>query len=289
MNILKNFPVSGKHYKSIVTDLYFNKTSHKKPLVIFCHGYKGYKDWGAFDLMSSFFVNAELVLLKFNFSHNGGTVNEPIDFPDLDAFGNNNYTIELDDLDSIINWISTHHEYQDEIDVNNITLIGHSRGGAITLLKASEDSRIKKLVTWAAVSNLNSLIFHEGTKLEQWKKDGVMYIMNGRTKQKMPHYIQFYHNFIHNKNRLNVKNAAKKMSIPHLIIHGDKDISVPFIHAQNLHEWNTTSQLIIVPESNHVFGTSQPWINKKLPKDFIFVLEKTIAFITGTNIVNKTE
>ena len=168
-------------------------------------------------------------------------------------------------------------------------MIGHSRGGAISLLKASEDSRIKKLVTWAAVSNLNSLIFHEGTKLEQWKKDGVMYIVNGRTKQKMPHYIQFYYNFIYNKNRLNVKNAAKKMSIPHLIIHGDKDISVPFIHAQNLHEWNTTSQLIIVPESNHVFGTSQPWINKKLPKDFIFVLEKTIAFITGTNIVNKTE
>ena len=51
MKILKNFPLKGKNKKSISTDLYFNQTNKQKPLVIFCHGYKGYKDWGAFDLM----------------------------------------------------------------------------------------------------------------------------------------------------------------------------------------------------------------------------------------------
>ena len=94
----------------------------------------------------------------------------------------------------------------------------------------------------------------------------------------MPHYIQFYNNFIKNKTRLSVENAAKKMMIPHLIIHGDNDLSVPFLHAQNLHRWNTTSKLIVVPKSNHVFGASQPWTKTKLPTNFKFVLEKTIAF-----------
>ena len=98
MKILKNFPVTGKYNKSISTDLCFNQTNKQKPLVILCHGYKGYKDWGAFDLMSSNFLKANMAFLKFNFSHNGGTPNQPIDFPDLEAFGNNNYTIELDDL-----------------------------------------------------------------------------------------------------------------------------------------------------------------------------------------------
>ena len=97
----------------------------------------------------------------------------------------------------------------------------------------------------------------------------------------MPHYIQFYNNFIKNKTRLSVENAAKKMMIPHLIIHGDNDLSVPFLHAQNLHRWNTTSKLIVVPKSNHVFGASQPWTKTKLPTNFKFVLEKTIAFITN--------
>ena len=281
MKILKNFPITGKHNKSISTDLYFNQTNKQKPLVIFCHGYKGYKDWGAFELMSLNFLKADVALLKFNFSHNGCTLNQPIDFPDLEAFGNNNYIKELDDLESIINWICNAKEFKNEIDINNITLIGHSRGGAIAVLKAAEDSRIKKLVTWAALCDLNRAMFHEGADLEQWKEDGVLYVLNGRTKQKMPHYIQFYNNFIKNKTRLSVENAAKKMMIPHLIIHGDNDLSVPFLHAQNLHRWNTTSKLIVVPKSNHVFGASQPWTKTKLPTNFKFVLGKTIAFITN--------
>lgn len=281
MKILKNFPITGKHNKSISTDLYFNQTNKQKPLVIFCHGYKGYKDWGAFELMSLNFLKADIALLKFNFSHNGCTLNQPIDFPDLEAFGNNNYIKELDDLESIINWICNAKEFKNEIDINNITLIGHSRGGAIAVLKAAEDSRIKKLITWAALCDLNRAMFHEGADLEQWKEDGVLYVLNGRTKQKMPHYIQFYNNFIKNKTRLSVENAAKKMMIPHLIIHGDNDLSVPFLHAQNLHRWNTTSKLIVVPKSNHVFGASQPWTKTKLPTNFKFVLEKTIAFITN--------
>ena len=207
MKILKNFPVIGKHNKSISTDLCFNQTNDQKPLVIFCHGYKGYKDWGAFDLMVSNFLKAGLALLKFNFSHNGCTPDQPIDFPDLDAFGNNNYTKELDDLESIINWICTTTKFKNEIDTNNITLIGHSRGGAIAIIKAAEDTRIKKLVTWAAVSDLDRTMFHEGAELDKWKEDGVLYILNGRTKQKMPHHIQFYYNFIKNKKRLSVENA----------------------------------------------------------------------------------
>lgn len=271
--------MKGTHGKPIVSDLYYHKTNTKKPLVIFCHGYKGYKDWGAFDLMSSSFLEAGIALLKFNFSHNGGTPEQPIDFPDLEAFGNNNYMIELDDLESVINWVSTAEEFKDEIDINNIILIGHSRGGAIAILKASEDARIKKLITWAAVCDLNRSMFEQGAELEQWKKDGVLYIVNGRTKQKMPHYIQFYHNYSKNKERLDVKKAVKQLSIPQLIFHGEGDLAVPVIHAKNLHQWNSASELMLLPKANHVFGASQPWLEDKLPEDFSIVLKKTIDFI----------
>jgi pimeloyl-ACP methyl ester carboxylesterase len=271
--------MKGTHGKPIVSDLYYHKTNTKKPLVIFCHGYKGYKDWGAFDLMSSSFLEAGIALLKFNFSHNGGTPEQPIDFPDLEAFGNNNYIIELDDLESVINWVSTAEEFKDEIDINNIILIGHSRGGAIAILKASIDARIKKLITWAAVCDLNRSMFEQGAELEQWKKDGVCYIVNGRTKQKMPHYIQFYHNYSKNKERLDVKKAVKQLSIPQLIVHGEGDLAVPVIHAKNLHQWNSASELILLPKANHVFGASQPWLEDKLPEDFSIVLKKTIDFI----------
>ncbi|MDT7832396.1 alpha/beta fold hydrolase [Flavobacteriaceae bacterium S356] len=279
MTILQNFPLPGTHHRPIITDLFYKKNRAKKPLVIFCHGYKGYKDWGVFGRMNDAFIDRGFALLKFNFSHNGGTLEQPIDFPDLDAFGKNNYMMEMDDLQTVIDWITQNQEHKDEIDTNNITLIGHSRGGGIATLTASKDSRIKQLVTWAAVSTLDRTMFQEGPELEKWKKDGVFYIVNGRTKQQMPHYIQFYENYIANKTYLDVQKASENSTIPHLIIHGDGDMAVPIFHAQNLHTWSSTSELYIIPEANHVFGAKQPWTEDEFPKDFQKVLTATFGFL----------
>ena len=94
MTITKNIIIPGKHNKPIITDVFYTENNTPKPVVIFCHGYKGFKDWGAWDLMAKAFAEAGFFFVKFNFSHNGGTAEQPIDFPDLEAFGNNNYTKE---------------------------------------------------------------------------------------------------------------------------------------------------------------------------------------------------
>jgi pimeloyl-ACP methyl ester carboxylesterase len=282
MQILKNHPIPRNHHRPIVTDLFYHKNGVKKPLVIFIHGYKGYKDWGIFGKMNDAFLAEGFSLLKFNFSHNGGTLEQPIDFPDLDAFGKNNYSIELDDLQTVMDWIFKQDEHHSEIDLDNITLIGHSRGGGIATLTAAPDARISKLITWAGVSTLDRTMFQEGEDLKAWKKSGVFYVKNGRTQQQMPHYIQFYEDYIQNKERLNVENAARQISIPHLIIHGDGDTSVPFSHAENLHRWNPQSQLINIKGANHVFGGKQPWEEHTLPVDFEKVLKSTFQFIKNS-------
>jgi len=45
------------------------------------------------------------------------------------------------------------------------------------------------------------------------KKDGVKYVLNGRTKQQMPHNYQFYEDFKANETRLNIECAAKQIQI----------------------------------------------------------------------------
>ena len=124
------------------------------PVIIFCHGYKGYKDWGAWNLVAKEFAKNNFFFSKFNFSHNGGTVKNPIDFPDLNAFGNNNFTHELNDIERVISFISEDPVISKNIDTSNIFLIGHSRGGGTCAIKASENKRIKGLITWAGVSNI---------------------------------------------------------------------------------------------------------------------------------------
>jgi len=279
MKKTKNIIVKSTHHKKpIVTDTFYIENNNKKPIVIFCHGYKGYKDWGAWNIVAETFANANLFFIKFNFSHNGGTVNNPIDFPDLKAFGENNLTIELNDLEDIINWITSNTDYKNEIDINNITLIGHSRGGGIVTIKAAENSRVTKVISWAGVSDYGAR-FPKGEQLNEWKKQGVSYILNGRTKQKMPHLYQFYQNFKANENRLTIKNAVKKIQVSQLIVQGKKDEVVLPIEAKNIHSWNKKSELFLVDEMNHTLGCVQPWNNSKMPLHLENVVNKSIDFI----------
>ncbi|WP_139957364.1 alpha/beta hydrolase family protein [Flavicella sediminum] len=274
---IKNLTLQGKHNKPILTDVCYRKTATKKPLVVFCHGYKGYKDWGVFNQMVPSFVEENIFLVKFNFSHNGGTVEQPIDFPDLEAFGENNLVKELDDLETVLDWLLDNNEFSEEINPEQITLIGHSRGGGIVTLKAAEDKRVKKLISWAGVSDFGAR-FPTGPVLEHWKKEGVAYVENARTKQQMPHYFQFYTNFIENEERLTLYKAAANIKIPHLIIHGSKDTSVEFKEAENLHKWNPNSELFVIENADHGFGSKHPWEEDFLPSDFEILLKKTIKF-----------
>lgn len=278
MIVHKNLIVAGKHQKPIVTDVFYQKNENPKKVVIFCHGYKGFKDWGAWNLMAEALANAGFFFIKFNFSHNGGTATQPIDFPDLEAFGNNNYTKELDDLECVLDWISDHNEYKNEINSNSISLIGHSRAGGIVLLKSNEDHRINKVITLAGVCDFGKRSSTIGD-LENWKKTGVKYIVNGRTKQNMPHFIQFYEDFIANELRLNIQKATENLKISHLIIHGDNDTSVLINEAENLKKWNPEAQFEILAKANHVFNVSHPWEKDSLSVEMQEVVQLCIKFI----------
>lgn len=282
MIINKNEILEGNS-KPIVYDCFYTETKAPKPVVIFCHGYKGFKDWGAWDLVGKRFAEAGFVFLKFNFSHNGGTVDNPIDFPDLEAFAQNNYTKELDDLDRIISFIASSKIYSEEINTKEINLIGHSRGGGIVLIKAEEDTRINKVVTWAGVSDFK-VRFMEGSQgFLEWKQTGRFFVKNGRTKQQMPHDWQFYTNFVANEKRLTISRAAKAMINPLLIIHGDQDTSVTLEEGKALYNWNPKSELKIIAGANHVFGASHPWSKDMLPNHLNDVLKETIRFMKKLN------
>ena len=278
MNITKNIQIKGKHNKPILVDVFYKNDNYPKPIIIFCHGYKGYKDWGPWNIMAEEFANSGFCFVKFNFAYNGGTVEQPIDFPDLEAFGNNNYTKELDDLDSVINWLIQKYESNNNFKTTNLVLLGHSRGGGIVTIKSAEDSRISKIISLAGVSDFGKR-FPTDEAFQNWNTDGVYYVLNGRTKQQMPHYYQFYEDFLENEERLTIKRAASKLKIPHLIIHGDNDTSVSIDEAYNLHNWNPKSEFHIVEDADHVFNTKHPWEKNVLSNELNRCIDVISSFI----------
>jgi len=279
MTIVKNKIYTGSNNRLSVYDLFYNKNKIQKKVLIFCHGFKGFKDHGCFDLMAKWFAEKNFVFIKFNFSHNGGTIENPIDFPDLEAFSNNTYTKELYDLNVILDELfAFKYINEQEIDLQNIALIGHSRGGGISILKAQQDARISHLITLGAVSTLNR--FPEGEKLKLWKKEGITYIGNLRTHQQMPLKYDLYKNYIENKEILDIKKSAENLNKPYLILHGMEDETVDFQEAIVLNSWCKTATLFSLENANHAFGSSHPWEKEHLPVDFKKALETIISFIS---------
>ena len=269
----RNIILENAETKPFLADAIYPNSEQKLPLVVFVHGYKGYKDWGTWDLVADKLAKAGLYFVKFNFSHNGTTLQNPFEFDDLESFGQNNYTKELSDLKVVIDFFSQ----QKEVDASRIILIGHSRGGGISILKTFEDPRITDLATWASVDTTNR--FPKGETFENWKRDGIYYILNGRTNQKMPHYWQFFEDYEKNIERLNIQKAMSSLKAKTLIIHGTNDEAVSEKAAFQLKEWNPSAELFLVENAGHTFGGKEPWQEEVLPKDLDLVVEKTIHFI----------
>lgn len=278
MTIRKNQILTQEGKKPILYDIYFYESQKPQPVVIFCHGYKGFKDWGAWHLVAEEFAKAGFCFLKFNFSHNGGTIEQPIDFPDLEAFADNNFSLELDDLDRVINFIGSNPENLSK-NLSNISLIGHSRGGGIVLIKAEEDSRIHNVISWAGISDFKPR-FQIGTRsFKEWKETGVTHVENSRTKQLLPHKFQFFLDFKENEDRFSIHRAVRSLNTPQLIVHGNEDPTVSIKEAKAIHSWNPKSKLELIETADHVFNARHPWNESSLPNELKSVVTRTIRFL----------
>lgn len=270
----KNIIIKNPETRDFLADAFYEEHGEKMPLVIFAHGYKGYKDWGAWNLMAEKFAEAGFFLVKFNFSHNGTTVENPTEFGDLEAFGNNNFSKEISDYDEVLNYFQPHPR----VDPEKIALIGHSRGGGISVIKAFEDDRVKLLISLAGVSNFKYR-FPNQQRFEDWKNSGVFYSENKRTHQQMPHYFQFFEDFEKNERRFDIQYAAQHFEKPFLIIQGTNDEAVKDKEANLLHEWAKSSELKMIENANHTFGAKEPWEGNVLPEDLNTATSQIIAFI----------
>ncbi|HMT30329.1 MAG TPA: prolyl oligopeptidase family serine peptidase, partial [Bacteroidia bacterium] len=194
-----------------------------------------------------------------------------------EAFGQNNFSKELDDLEVVLDYLHN-NSLEFKADISRISLIGHSRGGGISILKGAEDHRINSVVTWASVAEFARHVTKPEIKV--WKEKGVLLIENTRTNQMMPLYIQLYDDYIRNHRRFNIRNAVRNLSKPLLIIHGTDDDTVPFAHAVELQQLSSNrAALIRIDGGGHTFGAAHPHTSGSLTKHFYEVLNETILFL----------
>jgi pimeloyl-ACP methyl ester carboxylesterase len=253
----------------------------KKPVIIFLHGFKGFKDWGYFPISNRKLAYCNSVVAGLNFSHNGVTPENPEDFVDLEAFGSNNYSKELEDIAKLLEELPKVVP-PEEVNWDDVSIVGHSRGGAIALIAALEYPIFKKAVTWASVSRLD-FSYLSPEEIEEWRKTGVRYIYNQRTGQQMPLYFQLYEDYMQNQARFNLEERLKELNKPVLLIHGTEDESVPFANAERLKSWLPNATLIPIEGANHTFGAVHPLVSQMKYPQFDEVARLTAEFCLGTS------
>jgi uncharacterized protein len=276
----KNIPLAGSEGRLMGVDIFFEASNAPKPVVLYIHGFNGFKDWGNMDLIATQFASKGYVFVKMNLSHNGTTLEHPEEFVDPEAFGQNNYSKELYDVGCVIDWLCMENQpFKEELNNEKLVLLGHSRGGGGAILKASVQKNVKALITWASVAECQTPWGSMSQKrMERWKADGVMYYINKRTGQQLPMYYQLYEDFMLQKDMLSIRNAIQAIRIPILLCHGTKDAAVPIGKALLLKSWQPSATLFQV-DSDHVFGRTHPWTAHTLPEAAQTVVDASIHFL----------
>lgn len=246
------------------------------PCIIFVHGFKGFKDWGFWPVLAQHFADNDYFVLTFNFSHNGIGDNLT-EFTELDKFAQNTFSLEISELSELIN--AYLNNYFGTVLNKKIGVLGHSRGGAITLLSSLINKNISAYAVWATVAVLDR---YTARQKEKWRNEGVFELMNTRTKQIMSLNTTLLDDVEKNKTgSLNIQKAVSELNKPLLIAHGDQDLVVKIKEAELLYSYadKSKTKFFKVHGTGHTFDMQHP--HKSSNKKFDALMDKTLQFFNN--------
>lgn len=235
-------------------DIRVQEGGGRRPVLLFAHGFKGFKDWGFFPYASERFAGQNYAVVTFNFSHNG--VHEQ-DFDELDKFGLNTYSQEQKDLSAVLAAVLEERlPLSEQLDNGQIFLVGHSRGGGNSVLFAAEHPEIRGVVAWNGIADGN--LFGEAFR-EQVLRDGVGYVANARTKQQMPINAVFFEDLDRNRERFDIPARAASLRTPVLFIQGSQDSERLLEGYRILRRAAPHHRFATLEGATHTFGTVHPF------------------------------
>lgn len=216
--------------------------------IIISHGFAANKDRTRLVKLAETLCKNGFAVLRFNFGGCGESEDREITLKN-----------QVDDLKSAIN-------YMRKNGYSNIGLLGESVGGLASIL--AYNNEIKTLVLWAPItkSKTPSIIQKEESQQELNERGFIIYQKDGR-KFKIPK------EYLKERRAINQKEILSKIKSPVLIIHGNKDDTVPLEQSKEAMQFLAKkSKLEIIKNGDHklddkmniVIPLSVEWFKKYL-------------------------
>ena len=197
-----------------------------KNIVVLGHGVTGNKDRPFVVALGEGLAAAGISALRFSFSGNGASEGK---------FTDSTISKEVDDLGAVL----------DHLEEYTVCYVGHSMGGAVGVLRASEDKRIQLLVSLAGMVHTRAFAQREFGDVTP--DEGFMW-----DEPDCP-LSQAYMDDLTQIGT--VVDLASQIAVPWLLVHGDEDDVVPIEDSHDIFaRANDQTQLIRLQSANHVFS-----------------------------------
>jgi alpha-beta hydrolase superfamily lysophospholipase len=195
-------------------------------VVVIGHGVTGNKDRPFVVALAEGLARAGVSALRFSFSGNGASGGK---------FTESTVSKEVEDLGAVI----------EALKGQKICYVGHSMGGAVGVLRAAKDSRIKALISLAGMVDTKAFAEREFGMV----KPGGGFMWDDPNCPLSREYLE-------DMARIgSVLNEAPKIRAPWLLVHGTEDDVVPIQESQEIFaRANEPKQLVELKGANHVFG-----------------------------------
>ncbi|MEM0444372.1 MAG: alpha/beta hydrolase [Nitrososphaerota archaeon] len=213
------------------------------PALIMCHGFTGNRVEAhrLFVRAAREFCRRGLLVVRFDFWGSGESEGE---------FHEMTLTSEVEDLGSVLDYVSG----RPEVDGGKIGVLGLSMGGAVSLIRASRDPRIRFVCTWSAPADFLMLAEHVKTLYREALVSGE-YV-------DLPSGYRVTSRFIQDVLSYNIVECVSKISPrPLLVVHGAKDDIVPLTHSEAIYKSaGEPRERVVIEGGDHTFtGLDTEW------------------------------
>ncbi|TAE51918.1 MAG: alpha/beta hydrolase [Bacteroidetes bacterium] len=252
----QSFTLATRAGNSLAADCY-GADFGQRPCIIYVHGFKGFKDWGFVPYAGQYFADHGFSFIAFNFSHNG-IGSDPLEFTEIDKFEKNTYSLEVSEIREVIQACTQRDVFGARLH-KKLGLLGHSRGGGMSILAARQNPEVSALATWASISSVDRFPREE---YGAWRKQGYREVKNTRTGQIFRIGTALLEDIEkHGRSSLHILDAARELGKPYLILHGERDETVPYYEGEQLNIFADPAftEFRLVPGGDHTFGTRHPF------------------------------
>jgi uncharacterized protein len=197
-----------------------------KTIVVLGHGVTGNKDRPFLGALAEGLASSGIAVLRVSFAGNGNSEGK---------FSDATISKEVDDLGAVL----------DALKGLEIGYVGHSMGGAVGVLRASQDDRIRFLVSLAGMVHTREFAEREFGNV----KPGEGFMWDSPSCPLSQAYMD-------DMARIqSVVAVGSKIKVPWLLVHGTEDDVVPIKDSQDIFSRaNQPKKLLEIRGANHVFA-----------------------------------